>query len=62
MSIGTVQDLAIALREGRRALLCELNPEYVEIQRARLADFDADTTSPIAAAGGDYGPLFGGAR
>ena len=51
-----------ALQHGRRALLCELNPEYVEIQRRRLADFAADTTSPIDARGADFGPLFGGAR
>jgi len=51
-----------ALQHGRRALLCELNPEYVEIQRRRLADFAADTTSPIAAHSADFGPLFGGAR
>lgn len=50
-----------ALQHGRRALLCELNPEYVEIQRRRLADFAADTTSPIDAHGADFGPLFGGA-
>lgn len=50
-----------ALREGRRALLCELNPDYVEIQRRRLAVFDADAVSPVAvAAGADFGPLFGG--
>ena len=51
-----------ALQHGRRALLCELNPEYVEIQRRRLADFAADTTSPIDARGADFGPLFGGVR
>ncbi len=51
-----------ALREGRRALLCELNPEYVDIQRRRLAVFDVDAVSPIAANAADFGPLFGGAR
>lgn len=50
-----------ALREGRRALLCELNPEYVDIQRRRLAVFDVDAVSPIAANAADFGPLFGGA-
>ena len=50
-----------ALQHGRRALLCELNPDYVEIQRRRLSAFDADTSSPIAARGADFGPLFGGA-
>ena len=51
-----------AVQHGRRALLCELNPDYVEIQRRRLSDFDADTSSPIAARGADFGPLFGGAQ
>jgi site-specific DNA-methyltransferase (adenine-specific) len=49
-----------ALQTGRRALLCELNAEYVEIQRRRLAQFDFDTTSPVRAAGVDCGPLFAG--
>lgn len=49
-----------ALQHGRRALLCELNAEYVEIQRRRLAQFDFDTTSPVRAAGVDCGPLFAG--
>ena len=51
-----------ALQHGRRALLCELNPNYVEIQRRRLADFAADTSSPIDARGADFGPLFKVAR
>lgn len=59
---GAATTALAALREGRRAVLCELNPEYVEIQRARLADFDADTTSPIAAPSPEWGALFGGAR
>lgn len=49
-----------ALQHGRRALMCELNAEYVEIQRRRLAQFDFDTTSPVRAAGVDCGPLFAG--
>lgn len=48
-----------ALREGRRALLCELNPDYVEIQRRRLAIFDADAVSPVRVEAADFGPLFG---
>lgn len=52
-----------ALGLGRRALLCELNPDYVEIQKRRLADFDADTSSPIAAPSPEWGALFAaGAR
>ena len=47
-----------ALGIGRRALLCELNPDYVEIQQRRLADFDADTSSPIAAPSPEWGDLF----
>jgi len=47
-----------ALGLGRRALLCELNPAYIEIQQRRLADFEADTTSPIAAPSPEWGDLF----
>jgi site-specific DNA-methyltransferase (adenine-specific) len=47
-----------ALGLGRRALLCELNPAYVEIQRRRLAVFDADASSPIAAPSPEWGDLF----
>lgn len=39
-----------ALREGRRALLCELNPDYVEIQRKRLADDDIAAAHPTTVA------------
>ena len=47
-----------ALGIGRRALLCELNLAYVEIQRRRLAVFDADASSPIAAPSPEWGDLF----
>ena len=47
-----------ALGLGRRALLCELNPDYVEIQRRRLADFDVDALSPIAAPSPEWGDPF----
>lgn len=48
----------IALQEGRRSLGCELNPDYLAIGQRRLADFNADTTSSIAIASEDNGPLF----
>ena len=59
---GAATTALVAMQHGRRALLCELNPEYVEIQRRRLADFEADTTSAVKVAATDFGPLFGGAR
>lgn len=50
-----------ALQHGREALLCELNPDYVSLQRERLACFDSDTASPVQAGPHvDFGPLFGG--
>lgn len=51
----------VALEEGRRAVLCELNPEYVALQRERCAPVDTDAIEPIRVGGstGD-GPLFGG--
>ena len=50
----------VALEEGRRAILCELNPEYVELQRERLAPVDTDAAEPIKVQRADFGPLFGG--
>lgn len=58
---GAATTALVALQHGRRAILCELNPEYVALQRKRLEVFDADTSSPIAPARTDFGPLFGGA-
>lgn len=52
----------VSLQEGRRYVGCELNADYAAITARRLADFDADTSSPIAAVGADFGPLFGCAR
>lgn len=50
-----------ALHHGREALLCELNPDYVALQRERLACFDFDTARPVQAGPHvDFGPLFGG--
>lgn len=51
----------VALEEGRRAILCELNPEYVALQRERIAPVDTDASEPVrVAADADHGPLFGG--
>lgn len=45
-----------AARHGRRAILCELNPEYAEIARARIA---REWREPERSNGGvDLGPLF----
>lgn len=52
----------VAVGHGRRAILCELNPEYVELQRERLASVDTDTSEPVRVAAADFGPLFGSAR
>lgn len=49
----------VALQHGRRTIGCELNPDYVALQRERLAVFDADAVSVAAPS---WGPLFGGAR
>ena len=58
---GAATTALVALQHGRRALLCELNPEYVEIQRRRLADFTADTSSPVRVEAPEWGALFGAA-
>ena len=55
---GAATTALVALQHGRRALLCELNPEYVEIQRRRLADFAADTSSPVRVEAPEWGALF----
>lgn len=47
---GAATTALAALREGRRALLCELNPDYVEIQRKRLADDDIAAAHPTTVA------------
>ncbi len=53
----------VALAHQRRALLCELNADYVPLMRERLAAVDTDAAEPLRmAAGADFGPLFGGAR
>jgi len=49
----------VALEEGRRAILCELNQEYIGLQRERLAPVDTDAAEPIKAPSADFGPLFG---
>lgn len=59
---GAATTALVALQEGRRAIMRELNPEYVELQRKRLAPFDADASTPVVARNADFGPLFGGGR
>lgn len=46
-----------AARHGRRAILCELNPEYAEIARARIAREWKEPKRPAETV--DMGPLFG---
>lgn len=38
---------AVALRWGRRAVLCEGNPEYVALARKRIAQADAEHGTPL---------------
>ncbi len=59
---GTMTMGLAAVRQGRRFLGCERMAQHYAAGVERMASCDIDTTSPIAAAGGDYGPLFGGAR
>jgi DNA modification methylase len=59
---GAATTALVALQHGRRAVLCELNPEYVEIQRRRLAVFDADAVSPVRVAAPEWGALFDARR
>ena len=59
---GAATTALVALQHGRRALLCELNPEYVEIQRRRLADFAADASSPVRVEAPEWGALFGATK
>lgn len=47
---GAATTALAALREGRRAILCDLNPDYVEIQRKRLADDDIAAAHPTTVA------------
>lgn len=48
----------VALAHGRRAMLCEINPDYIPLQRDRLAAVDTTPSEPIAAPAPDFGPLF----
>jgi len=59
---GTMTMGLAAVRQGRRFLGCERMAQHFDAGVERMAACDLDTTSPIAAAGSDYGPLFGGAR
>ncbi len=59
---GTMTMGLAAVRQGRRFLGCEQMAQHFAAGVERMASCDLDATSPIAAAGGDYGPLFGGAR
>lgn len=59
---GAATTALTALAHGRRAILCEINPDYIALQHERLAAVDTDAGSPIAAPAADFGPLFGGAR
>lgn len=59
---GAATTALMALAHGRRAILCEINPDYIALQHGRLAAVDTDAGSPIAAPRADFGPLFGGAR
>lgn len=59
---GAATTALMALAHGRRAILCEINPDYIALQHERLAAVDTDAGSPIAAPAADFGPLFGGAR
>ena len=58
---GAATTALMALAHGRRAILCEINPDYIALQHERLAAVDTDAGSPIAAPAADFGPLFGGA-
>ena len=59
---GAATTALMALAHGRRAILCEISPDYIALQHERLAAVDTDAGSPIAAPAADFGPLFGGAR
>ena len=37
----------VALKHGRRAILIELNPNYVELQKQRLAKYETAHTAPL---------------
>lgn len=58
---GAATTALVALANGRRAMLCEINPSYIALQRGRLVAVDTDASAPIAAPAPDFGPLFGGA-
>jgi DNA modification methylase len=57
---GAATTALMALAHGRRAILCEINPDYIALQHERLAAVDTNTSAPIAAPRADFGPLFGG--
>ena len=46
-----------ALRHGRRAILCELNPEYADLAEQRIRDEWRVPSRPDVV---DFGPLYGG--
>jgi DNA modification methylase len=59
---GAATTALMALAHGRRAILCEINPDYIALQHERLAAVDTNTSAPIAAPRADFGPLFGGSH
>lgn len=52
----------IAVGNGRRAIMCELNQEDEVLMRERLAGVNVGVTGPLRPAVADHGPLFVGVR
>ena len=51
----------VAVGHGRRAIGCELNPEYAALALDRVAAVDTDATVPVRVEAPQWGALFGGA-
>lgn len=52
----------VAVGNGRRAIGCELNPEYARIALDRVAAVDTDATEPVRVDAPQWGALFGRAK
>jgi len=51
----------VAVGNGRRAIGCELNPEYARIALDRVAAVDTDVAEPVRVVAPQWGALFDGA-
>ena len=49
----------VAVGNGRRAIGCELNPEYADLARNRIDEVDTSVAEPVRVVAPEWGALFG---